>query len=409
MVQTPKILSGDLLRASRRLILSYVLDWVVIIAGIGIGAGWSKITPNKRPFSLVDSSISFPYVTKPKISSAVLIVLSLIVPGIIIPIVTLLLVPGPTIPKGTPKSLIWRRKIWEWHTGWMGLGLSLAAAMLLTDGMKNLFGKPRPDMLSRCQPDVANLQDYVVSGYEIGNGFLVSAAICQNTDTGTLNDGFRSFPSGHASYSWALLTYLTLFLCSKFAITIPFLAPRPFVPETSSPPQPYPPTHSHSSKASSPTIPTPIDTPPNHANLEPRNQSAAPPLHLLILAFFPLALATYISSTRYSDFRHHGFDILFGAIMGFLIGWFSFRWYHLPVRQGAGWAWGARSKFRAFGVGVGVGSYVGSEGWGGERGRGGDLEDGSGRGRDLEVGRGGLERDGDGQGDIPLEERNGNL
>ncbi len=81
----------------------------------------------------------------------------------------------------------------------MGLGLTLAIVMLLTDGMKNLFGKPRPDMISRCQPDVSNVQDYVVSRYAFGDGFLVSAAICQQTDIGILNDGFRSFPSGHAS------------------------------------------------------------------------------------------------------------------------------------------------------------------------------------------------------------------
>lgn len=35
----------------------------------------------------------------------------------------------------------------------------------------------------------------------------------------------------------------------------------------------------------------------------------------------------------------------------------------MPIREGAGWAWGARSRERAWGVRVGVGGYVGSEGW----------------------------------------------
>ncbi|KAI9732452.1 MAG: hypothetical protein M1835_003500, partial [Candelina submexicana] len=399
MVQTPKILGSDLLRTSKRLVFSYILDWIVILAGIAVGAGWSGITPNKRPFSLVDSSISFPYVTKEKISSGLLFVLCVVLPGIIIPVVTLLLVPGPTIPKNTPKSLIWRRKIWEWNTGWMGLGLSLAAALLLTDGMKNLFGKPRPDMLSRCQPDVANVQNYAVSAYKVGNAYLVSAAICKNTDTGMLNDGFKSFPSGHAAYSWTTLTYLTLFLCSKFAITIPFLAPRPFTHETTSP-LTWPTSKDRSSKTSSP-VTSPSPSPP--ATPELRNQAAAPPVYLLVLAFIPLALAIYISSTRYSDFRHHGFDILFAAAMGFVIGWFSFRWYHLPIRQGAGWAWGARSKGRAFGVGVGVGSYVGNEGWGSERTTThGDLENGTANG--LASREGGNIRGGGGQVNIPLDD-----
>jgi hypothetical protein len=38
---------------------------------------------------------------------------------------------------------------------------------------------------------------------------------------------------------------------------------------------------------------------------------------------------------------------------------FAFRWYHLPISQGAGWSWGPRSRERAFWAGVGVGTYVG--------------------------------------------------
>ncbi len=91
--------------------------------------------------------------------------------------------------------------------------------------------------------------------------------------------------------------------------------------------------------------------------------------------------------------------------MGFLVGWFAFRWYHLPVRQGAGWAWGARSKERAFGVGVGVGGYVGDEGWGSERLVGGDLENGNGTNG---VSTNGVVREGGSSGggetDIPLED-----
>ena len=130
-------------RVSMVLILSYVLDWIIVIVAAGIGGGFSVITPNKRPFSLSDADIAFPYVTKEKVSTATLILCGLAAPAIIIFLVTMLLVPGPTVPKSTPKGLIWRRKLWELHTGWLGLGLSLAAAFLITSGMKNLFGKPR--------------------------------------------------------------------------------------------------------------------------------------------------------------------------------------------------------------------------------------------------------------------------
>ena len=130
-------------RVSAALVLSYLADWIVLLVAAGVGAALSVLTPNERPFSLVDPDISFPYVTKEKISTSTLICCGLVAPGVIIFFVTILLVPGPTVPKSTPKALIWRRKLWEWHVGWLGLGLALSAAFLITNGMKNLFGKPR--------------------------------------------------------------------------------------------------------------------------------------------------------------------------------------------------------------------------------------------------------------------------
>jgi hypothetical protein len=42
-----------------KVVLSYVFDWVVLIAAAGIGAVLDKIEPNKRPFSLTDPNISY--------------------------------------------------------------------------------------------------------------------------------------------------------------------------------------------------------------------------------------------------------------------------------------------------------------------------------------------------------------
>jgi hypothetical protein len=107
----------------------------------------------------------------------------------------------------------------------------------------------------------------------------------------------------------------------------------------------------------------PVQLPSGHndAIIAARNQAAAPPVYLLIFAIIPFFAAIYISSTRYSDFRHHGFDILFGFFIGTVSAVFSFRWYHLPINQGAGWSWGPRNKERSFWAGIGVGSYVGRD------------------------------------------------
>lgn len=91
----------------------------------------------------------------------------------------------------------------------MGLALSLATAFMITQGMKNLFGKPRPDLLSRCRPDLDRIQDFAITNV-VGDSFnpnwvLVTADICTNTDDDILKDGFKSFPSGHSSCTYEIL------------------------------------------------------------------------------------------------------------------------------------------------------------------------------------------------------------
>lgn len=332
----------------------------------------ATISPNKRPFSLIDPNISFPHVEKEKVSTVLMGICGAAVPMAVIFLVTFLLVPGPTVSKSTPKALIWRRKLWEWHTGWLGLGLSLASAFLITQGMKNLFGKPRPDLLSRCDPDLANIDKYALGSsahYNVTTPnqnypILVSAAICRATGD-TLEDGFRSFPSGHASFSSAGLIYLSLYLASKLAISMPYLSPRAYSSDESHL-SAFPSRAERRNKASSSLSagPTPFehDEPTGHNDqiIAARNEAAAPPVYLLAIAIVPWFTSIYITATRWSDFRHHGFDLLFGYTIGLITAIFAFRYYHLPIRQGAGWSWGPRSRDRSFWAGIGVGNYAGS-------------------------------------------------
>ncbi|KLU87549.1 PAP2 domain-containing protein [Magnaporthiopsis poae ATCC 64411] len=209
------------------LLSSYVFDWVVLLVVGGVGYWLGKMKPNMRPFQLESPHISFPFTEKETVPMVRAGIANTVVPMILIVIISLVMVPGSTVPPGTPKGLIWRRKLWELHQGLLGLALSCCGAWFVTNGMKNMFGKPRPDMLSRCMPDLANVGLYVVGGIAntTSNGQLVSADICTQPDRYKLEDGFRSFPSGHSSSSSAGLLYLSLFIASKFAITIPFLTP----------------------------------------------------------------------------------------------------------------------------------------------------------------------------------------
>lgn len=186
-----------------RTLLLWRLNTDCSFSGIAaVGAGFWKVKGNHRPFSPVDPDISFPYVEHEKVSTGVLFVISLVIPAIITVIVAFVFTPGPTVPKGTSKARILKYKLWEWNTAWMGLALGLAITFFFTEGLKDIIGKPRPDLLSRCNLDPAMVQQFALGG-EGGQlplwNLLVSSTACRQPNTSKLNDGFASFPSGHSS------------------------------------------------------------------------------------------------------------------------------------------------------------------------------------------------------------------
>ncbi|KAI0913081.1 PAP2 superfamily-domain-containing protein [Ustulina deusta] len=352
---------------------SYAFDWALLVALAVLGYVVNNLTPNHHAFSLVDPSISYP-LHADTVSIGIAAVVAGIAPVVIILVITLIFVPGPTVPKGTPLSLVWKRRLWELHASWLGLATSLAAAWFLTNGLKQLVGKPRPNMLARCQPNLSNIADYVVGGVltAVSDGRLVTSAICTNQDKAVVDEGFRSFPSGHTTISAAGLVYLTLLLASKLSVGIPFLHPRSFTEDE---------THvsAFPSRTNYQNISSliPLETrgaSQQHTNgagydgisqrdnmIAARNQAATPPLYLIIIMLLPLGTAVFISTSRWYDFQHHGFDILVSFAAGTLFAILSFRYYHLPIGRGAGWAWGPRSKSRAFFAGIGSAGYAGDK------------------------------------------------
>lgn len=89
-----------------------------------------------------------------------------------------------------------------------------------------------------------------------------------------------------------------------------------------------------------------------------RRKGAAPPLYLLVIVLAPFCGSVFIAASRWFDFRHHGFDILFGYFIGATTMIIAFRMYQLPLSLGAGWAWGPRSADKAFWAGVGSISWA---------------------------------------------------
>lgn len=281
--------------------------------------------------------------------------------------------PGSTVPKNTSQAYIWKRKLWELHVGWLGLLMAVGSSFFFVSGIKNMCGKPRPDLLSRCQPDLANAAQYIVGG--LNGTRLYSGDICQQADSHKLDDGFRSYPSGHSAASAAGLLYLSLFLASKFSVTLPFVVSSANGPLDDSMHAAFPSRMGiNAAAAAAPANGDAYEDEEegrrdnghgggakqyNSRLLSVRRQAAAPPIYLLAMTIVPFCLAIFIAASRWFDFRHHGFDILFGFLIGIVTAIYSFRYYHLPIMAGAGWAWGPRSDDRAFWAGVGRLGYAG--------------------------------------------------
>ena len=76
---------------------------------------------------------------------------------------------------------------------------------ILTEVTKNLVGRYRPDWLSRCNPDIVN--PVSIDGF--GEPASDNPACDTDLSDSKMNDGRKSFPSGHASTAFSL----GLFVC----------------------------------------------------------------------------------------------------------------------------------------------------------------------------------------------------
>jgi membrane-associated phospholipid phosphatase len=140
------------------------------------------------------------------VTTPTLILVGLFAPAVLIFIISWILVPASASvnsngPNPSAAQYI-RRKFWDWNAGWMGLALAVASAWTATQGLKALVGKPRPDLLARCNPDLSRIAEFTIGGLGDqvrGAATLVSWEICRDQSNSLRMDGFASFPSGHAS------------------------------------------------------------------------------------------------------------------------------------------------------------------------------------------------------------------
>jgi membrane-associated phospholipid phosphatase len=100
------------------------------------------------------------------------------------------------------------RSIRDFHSAFLGLATAIVITALFTDSIKNLVGMPRPDFFHRCFPD----------GKAVYTADLERRVICHPGNERAFRDAYKSFPSGHVSWAFAGLGYLSLYFAGKLSL-----------------------------------------------------------------------------------------------------------------------------------------------------------------------------------------------
>lgn len=232
-----------------KLIRSYAPDWTITILLAIVFFALDGVHGFRRQFSVHDETILFPFAVQERVPNIALYFIAIVAPLVLQLVVNLLTV----------------RSFWDYHCSALGLILGLAITGAITQFTKITVGRPRPDLLARCMPIPSS------SNTTFG---LSSDAICTNTDTAIMIDGWRSFPSGHSSLSHAGLGFLSYYLAGKMHLFD---------------------TRGHTHKA--------------------------------WISVAPIFGAILVAVSRTMDYRHHWEDVVAGSILGLVVSYFAYRQY----------------------------------------------------------------------------------
>ncbi|KAI0957258.1 hypothetical protein AcW1_005710 [Taiwanofungus camphoratus] len=240
-------------RRRRQLILTYAPDWIItIVLGIFFIA-LNEVPGFKRQFSLEDTSLYHPYAVHERVPDVALYMICGIAPFVLQSVI----------------NFFTLRSWWDLHNSTLGLILSLALAGTVTQFAKITVGRPRPDLIARCIPKAGSVDP------PFG---LSTAAICTQTDKYIMTDGWRSFPSGHSSSSFAGLGFFSFYLSGKLHLF-------------------------------------------DHRGCALK----------VWAALTPFAAAALVAISRTMDYRHHATDVFAGSLLGVVAGYISYRQYYPPL------------------------------------------------------------------------------
>ncbi|KAL7752827.1 hypothetical protein RI367_001830 [Sorochytrium milnesiophthora] len=235
-------------------------DIVILLVTAFAAAMVDRIPPFQQLFYLDDEAIKYPMALMERVDSLMLIIYGMVIPLFV--------------------TLILSRWFGKTHKAVyfsaMGLLYALTSMALVVHIIKVSVGRLRPDFLDRCKPTTID-----TSAYPVCTG-----------DPKIINDGRKSFPSGHAATSWTGYSYIALYC-------IYLLEAR------------FGDGHDRGNRD---TVAAVTDKP----------TVIRPWIPIIkIIMFVPPFM---IGVTRLQDYRHHWQDVLVGSLIGFVAAryWLSF-------------------------------------------------------------------------------------
>lgn len=144
----------------------------------------------------------------------------------------------------------------------LGLSMSLLLNGIITNGIKLMVARPRPDFFERCFPDLTE-------------NFHGLTPLCTG-EHDVIMEGRKSFPSGHSSWSFAGMLFVSLYISGKLKLL----------------------------------------------SSTPRS------LIKFAVSLSPLLVALFIALSRYCDYWHHYEDVTVGSIIGSMLAFTSYFYYY---------------------------------------------------------------------------------
>ena len=180
---------------------TYFVEWPVSLCFAGVL--WlilRHVRPFCRDFNPLDPTISYPFEHHEAFPNWTLPFLGFCLPFVWVAALSYV---SCRRSAATPRPINVRHEV---HALALALLQANMFSMVLTDPMKNYAGRLRPDYVSRLE-EVLHFNPHNFTQADL-------TAACDSTVSKVM-DGRRSFPSGHASLTWAGWTVVALYVSVK--------------------------------------------------------------------------------------------------------------------------------------------------------------------------------------------------